>query len=147
MHAHIFVAIIAMHYLVCISMWTLTSKHIDIGMSCSLVGQNGKIPLSLKLSSKMSHVWNYLGIYLCFKTRFLENRVSMKNSIFRKSSFNEKLDLPKIELFEKSCMELKFHEGFIFLFILLIFFKFDCLYLDFRQIEFFIETQFLENQV
>ena len=86
MHAHIFVAIIAMHYLVCISMWTLTSKHIDIGMSCSLVGQNGKIPLSLKLSSKMSHVWNYLGIYLCFKTRFLENRVSMKNSICRKSS-------------------------------------------------------------
>ena len=41
--------------------------------------------------------WNYLVKCICFEIQFLENWVSMKNSIWWKSSFNEKLDLMKIE--------------------------------------------------
>ena len=50
------------------------------------LGQNRVLSLSHKLSSKMSPVWNYLGICPCFETRFLENRVS-----------NVKLDFWKIK--------------------------------------------------
>ena len=53
-------------------------------------GQNWVLSLSAKLSSKMSHVWNYLGICPYFETQFLENRVSMKNSIYQKLSFLKK---------------------------------------------------------
>ena len=35
-------------------------------------GQNGDIPLSLKLSSKISILRNYLGICSCFKLNFLK---------------------------------------------------------------------------
>ena len=55
-----------------------------------LEGQNGHLSLLLKLSRKMHLFWNFLAKCLYFETRFLENRVSMKNSIFRKSSFNKK---------------------------------------------------------
>ena len=34
------------------------------------------MPISHKLSNKISHVWNYLGIYSCFETQFSKNRVS-----------------------------------------------------------------------
>ena len=54
----------------------------------------------------------------------------MKNLIFRKSSY-VKSNLKKKKL---EYMVLEFHVKFLIL-------------LDFHQIEFFIETQFLENQV
>ena len=40
------------------------------------------------------------------------------NSIFKKLSFNEKLNLAKIELLEKNYMELEFHVGFLFIYFL-----------------------------
>ena len=51
-----------------------------------LEGQNGHLSLLLKLSSKMYLFWNVLAKCLYFETRFLENRVSMKSSIWWKSS-------------------------------------------------------------
>ena len=57
-------------------------------------GQNEDIPLLLILSSKMTHVWNYLGICPCFKLDFLKIEFQLKNNN------------------NKSCMELKFHVGF-----------------------------------
>ena len=40
------------------------------------LGQNGVLSILYKLFSKMSHVWNYLGIWPRFETQFLENWVS-----------------------------------------------------------------------
>ena len=40
------------------------------------MGQNSKIPISHKLSSKMHPVKNYLGIHFCLETQFSKNRVS-----------------------------------------------------------------------
>ena len=54
-------------------------------------GQNGVLPFSHKLSSKMPPVWNYLGKHPYFETRFLDNRVIAKWNL-------------------KKNVELKFHE-------------------------------------
>ena len=40
--------------------------------SPSTTGQNGDIPLSAKISSKMPHVWNYLRICPYFKLDYLK---------------------------------------------------------------------------
>ena len=48
--------------------------------------QNGHLLISLKRCNKMPLLWNYLTKCPCFETRFLENRVSMKNLIWWKSS-------------------------------------------------------------
>ena len=83
-----------------------------------MFGQNGHLPLSPKLSSKMPIFWNYLVKCPCFKLDFLkiEFQLSIKNSIFRKSSY------VKSNL-KKKKMELEFHVKFL-------------TFLDFHQIEF-----------
>ena len=43
-------------------------------------GQNGKLPLSLKSSSKMLLFWNYIVKCPYFETRFSKNRISVRNS-------------------------------------------------------------------
>ena len=48
------------------------------------LGQNGDIPFSAKSSSKILIFWNYLGIYPCFETRFLENWVIAKLNLKKK---------------------------------------------------------------
>ena len=69
------------------------SQHLSLSLSLSLslyiyiyICQNWVLPLSTKLSSEILPTWNYLGICSCFETWFLENQVSMKNSIWWKSS-------------------------------------------------------------
>ena len=70
---------------------------------------------------------NFLAKCPCFKT--IQQNVPILNLIFRKSSY-VKSNLKK----EKRKKELEFHVKFLTL-------------LDFHQIEFFIETRFLENRV
>ena len=78
-----------------------------------LSSKNGKMLISHKSSNKMLIFWNYLEKFSYFETRFLENRVSMKNLIWRKLSY-----------LKKNYMELEFHLFyFIFLFFIYFFFK------------------------
>ena len=53
-------------------------KKSDNCPSLMIDGQNGVLPISHKLASKMSHVWNYLGKCPYFETRYLDNRVIVK---------------------------------------------------------------------
>ena len=69
------------------------------GNTCLRIGdQNGHLPISSKTSNKMPLFWNNLVICPCFKTRFFKNRVSMKNLIFRKSSYRQKIKKKKEKL-------------------------------------------------
>ena len=53
-------------------------KKSDNCLGLMIDSQNGILPISHKLASRMSHVWNYLGKCPCFETRFLDNRVIAK---------------------------------------------------------------------
>ena len=85
-----------------------------------IIGQNGHLSISPKRCSKMP---------------------LFRNSIFKKSSFNEKLNLMKIKKCEKFNMELNFHVFFFFFLSLishnLIFFHEN---FDFQEIEFKIRA-------
>ena len=84
-----------------------------MGDLCTIIkGQNRYLPISPKTSNKMPLFWNYLAISLFW------------NSIFKKSCFNEKLDLMKIELLAKCYMKLEFHGFFIFFFYFFYFLSF-----------------------
>ena len=70
--------------------WSI-SFIVTILMLCHFIhyvigGDSSILPLFILKFSNMSLFWNNLDSCPCFKTRFSQNRVSMKNSICRKSS-------------------------------------------------------------
>ena len=65
-----------------------TQKKSDNCPGLMIDGQNGLLPISHKLASKISPVWNYLGKCPCFEIRFLDNRVIAKWNLKKKKKKN-----------------------------------------------------------
>ena len=89
----IYISIIYIYIYISLSLsknWSI-SFIVTILMLCHFIhyvigGDSSIFPLFILKFSNMSLFWNNLDPCPCFKTRFSQNRVSMKNSICRKSS-------------------------------------------------------------